>query len=194
MSRTPQPADVGPQPSSTDRTTPDVAALYQRHHGHLRRHAEQHLPVHLRHEAGAALSTVFMRLLTQERDGRLAAQDNWPAYLQTAVTNACTDIIRATRAHLEIDDDDALVHRDTPADPTGDSVADQVDQTRTASRVRAAVNRLPERERRIVIGVVVDRRTNKHIGEELGITGQRVGQLFRTALATLAEEVQDCHD
>jgi len=184
-----QPDDADSELLSPPVTRFDVAALYRLHHGRLRRHAERALPDDLRHEADVALMTVFTRLVNKQSLGQLTEQPNWEAYLVRAVTNACIDILKAAKNDTEIDDNDPRVHRDARTDPTGDTAAAALDRSVDAHRARDALDTLEPRLRAVVIGKVFHERTNRDLGTELDLSGQRVGQLYRQALQQLREEV-----
>jgi RNA polymerase sigma factor (sigma-70 family) len=184
-----QPDDADPELLSPPVTRFDVAALYRLHHGRLRRHAERALPDDLCHEADVVLMTVFTRLVNKQSLGQLTEQPNWEAYLVRAVTNACIDILKAAKNDTEIDDNDPRVHRDARTDPTGDTAAAALDRSVDAHRARDALDTLEPRLRAVVIGKVFHERTNRDLGTELDLSGQRVGQLYRQALQQLREEV-----
>ena len=182
-----RPGEAEPQPAAV--RPADLAALYQRYHHRLRRHAAANLPASLQHEADVALMTVFTRLVKARSDGRLKEPRNWEAFLVTAVTNACRDIVKTARENEEIDVSDPRTHRDADPDPTGDAAVDHLEHAARVDRARAALEALGERSRTIVIGAEVYERTNRDLGKELGLTGQRVGQLYDEALEQLREEV-----
>jgi RNA polymerase primary sigma factor len=65
------------------------------------------------------------------------------------------------------------------------------------SAVRKAITKLPERERRIVelrFGLDSEPHTLDAIGEELGLTRERIRQLERSALAKLEHELEGIAD
>lgn len=175
-------------------TPPDVGALYEEHHVRLRHHARARLPNNLRHEVDVALMTVFSRLVQARAENRLPSPRSWEAYLVTAVTRACLDIIKTARDNEEIDDGDPRTHRDAEPDPTGDAAVDLVQYANRVALVSAALNTIDSRSRSIVIGKDGHGRTNRDIGIELGLSGQRVGQLHDQALRQLREEVNRNHD
>ncbi|GAA3432256.1 hypothetical protein GCM10018954_018590 [Kutzneria kofuensis] len=188
--------EAGEAPGSTDGPVADPGALYARYHGTLKTYAEGKLPFRLRSEAGTALSIVFERLVNYRKEGRMPRPSNWEAYLHVAVGNACKTLALA-RQHEEVDDGDPRIHRDVPHDPTGDSVLQQdeyLEQAERADRAKTALDALDERSRAIVIAKHAHHRTNKEIGEELNLTGQRVSQLHKEALKRLKEEVNRPRD
>lgn len=192
MSLVPPPEDEEEvhAPSAASAHT-DVAALYQRYHGTLLRQARSVLPAHLKDQASDARTMVFTRLVQQERDGTLTEQPNWEAYLVKAVKHACFDIIKITskiEPTEQIVPDDADMHRAVPPDPTGDTAAERLDDAARGRRARAALHSLPARLREIVIARLGGR-TYRDIGKELGLTGQRVGQLHDEAMHALRKEV-----
>jgi RNA polymerase sigma factor (sigma-70 family) len=191
VSVVPQPDDeggedtLGAPPAHTD-----VAALYARYHPRLLRHAHSVLTDHP-DLAQDALMTVFSRLLRRQHEGKLTEQPNWEAYLLRAVRNACLDLLDASeKAHpVEEPAPDAATQLRAPADPTGDAVAQRLDDAAKRRRVSAALTALPPRLRQIVIQKTAHGRTNADIGRELGLTGQRIGQLHDQAIRQLREEV-----
>jgi RNA polymerase sigma factor (sigma-70 family) len=169
----------------------DVAALYQRYHGTLLRQAMSVLPAHLKDQASDARTIVFTRLIQQQRAGTLTEQPNWEAYLVKAVKRACFDIIKITRKSQPTEQtvpDDADMHRAVPPDPTGDTAAERLDDAAQGRRARAALHSLPPRLREIVIARLGGR-SYRDIGKEVGLTGQRVGQLYDEAMHALRKEV-----
>lgn len=175
---------------------PDLAALYQRHHARLRRVAFAALPLYLHSEVDVALMTVFCRLLQLESRDELPQPSSWEAYLVRAVKNVCVDMCRVRRddRHAEFDasalDHDSFAgrRRDGLLDPTADMAVEGMDAEGRRERVRLAVGSLDERARVIVIGSL-DGLSNAELGRQLGISGQRVGQLYRQALEQLREEL-----
>jgi len=133
--------------------------------------------------------TVFKRLVDARAAGRCAEQPNWEAYLVTAVTNACRDIIKGERADEEIDDADPRIHRDAAPDPTADTAIDHLEHDTRVAAAAAALDTLDERSRTIIIDRYVHELTNRAIGENLRLTGRRVGQLHDEALRQLRKEV-----
>ncbi|GAA1292189.1 sigma-70 family RNA polymerase sigma factor [Saccharothrix xinjiangensis] len=170
----------------------DVAALYLRYHAILDGYARRYLPLQRHDDAKDAVMTVFRRLTDMKAKGTLHDQPNWEAYLKRAARNACLDIVGGNRDHEELDPEDLRIHRDAAADPTGDSVVDAILRREKLVRAVAALDVLDAidtRLRPIVIGRLFEERTDRDIGEQLGITGQRVGQLYKKALPLLQEEV-----
>jgi len=185
----PESAETPPAPA----TRVDIGPLYVQHHGRLRRHALSCLSDDLHHEADKALMIVFTRLLDSKKKGQLTEQNNWEAYLVRAVTNACLDILKTTKDDQEIDQDDPRVHRDALPDPTGDTAADRIDRAAKARLAKPILDALEPRLRTIVLGKLIDKRTNRELGAELGLTGQRIGQLYDQTMQQLQEEVNRHH-
>ncbi|MFE2755357.1 RNA polymerase sigma factor [Actinosynnema sp. NPDC059335] len=178
-------------------TRVDVPALYQRYHAVLHAYATRFLPSDRHADANDAMMTVFKRLVDMKAEGRLQEQPNWEAYLKLAVKNACLDILRTDRDHEELDPEDPWIHREAPADPTGDTVVDAVsrqEELRLANAAFEVLDATDVRLRPIVIGKLIEERTNRDIGAQLDLTGQRVGQLYEKALTLLQEEVNRTHD
>lgn len=81
------------------------------------------------------------------------------------------------------DDDDQSGSR-LPADPT-----DLIGAADDRDEVCAVLNRLPERERRILVLKFYGERTQSEIGQELGLSQVHVSRLMRAALDTLRQEM-----
>jgi RNA polymerase sigma factor (sigma-70 family) len=191
-------ASAGAEPRDAPVITKvDIGALYVQHHAILYAHACRALPARLHADARDALMTVFRRLSDQKEKGTLEEQPNWKAYLKTSVTNACLDIIKANPEKQELDPEDPQLHHRAPADPTGDAAVEAMSALEGRARAEAMLQILDEadaRLRTIVVGKLFEERTDKDIGAKLGITGQRVGQLYRKALKMLQEEVTRTDD
>jgi RNA polymerase sigma factor (sigma-70 family) len=137
---------------------------------------------------------VFTRIAGKRDTGSMEEPENWEAFLVTAVTNACRDIVKATHPAEEIDDSEPQTHRGIEPDPTGDAAVDRLDHATRVDRAKAALETLDERSWVIVIGKNYFDRTNRDLGKELGLTGQRVGQLYDRAIKKLWEEVTRTHE
>src|SRR5437016_10278266 len=77
-------------------------------------------------------------------------------------------------------------------DPTAEGPSEEAAESYQRQAVRQALNRLPERERRILelrFGFEGESATLEAIGKELGLNRERVRQLERDALAKLAREL-----
>ncbi len=83
------------------------------------------------------------------------------------------------------------------ADTTASAPEDDAADAYRNHAVRKAITKLPDRERRIVelrFGLDSEPHTLDAIGEELGLTRERIRQLERTALAKLEEQLQGIAD
>ena len=83
------------------------------------------------------------------------------------------------------------------ADPTAADPAEEAGESLRREAVRAALSRLPERERRILelrFGFDGEQQPLESIGRELGLTRERVRQLERQGLSQLAHELEGLVD
>jgi len=83
------------------------------------------------------------------------------------------------------------------ADPTAADPAEEAGESLRREAVRAALSRLPERERRILelrFGFDGEQQPLESIGRELGLTRERVRQLEREGLSQLASELEGLVD
>jgi len=79
------------------------------------------------------------------------------------------------------------------ADPTAVDPVEEADEAVRRQRVRAALNRLPEAERRLLelrFGFGGEEQSLEAIGRELGLTRERVRRVEREAFARLAAELE----
>jgi len=77
-------------------------------------------------------------------------------------------------------------------DPTASDPAEEATDALRRQEVRRALEKLPERERRILelrFGFDGDSTSLERIGKELGLTRERVRQLEREALARVADDL-----
>ena len=184
-----------------DPVVPSVAALYLEHGDHLRRVAAAKLGADAtRSEVTEVVQEVFADLARLLGDGQPAV-DSWRAYLTTMTSNTVVARGRARtrdRTHqqpLDTDEVDSQQYRAGigGADPTADTVVarlviDPAEQRRD-EHVARALGDLDPRSRRIIEGRYRDGLTNRTLGEELGISGQRVSQLHDQALRRIHQEV-----
>jgi RNA polymerase primary sigma factor len=78
-------------------------------------------------------------------------------------------------------------------DPTAEDPEEEAAEALRRRAVREAISRLPERERRIVelrFGFAGESASLESIGEELGLTRERIRQLEANAMARLAQELE----
>ena len=83
------------------------------------------------------------------------------------------------------------------ADPTAADPAEEAGESLRRDAVRAALRRLPDRERRILelrFGFDGEQQPLESIGRELGLTRERVRQLEREGLSQLAHELEGLVD
>jgi RNA polymerase primary sigma factor len=83
------------------------------------------------------------------------------------------------------------------ADPTAADPAEEAGESLRREAVRAALHRLPDRERRILelrFGFDGEQQPLESIGRELGLTRERVRQLERQGLSQLAHELEGLVD
>ena len=83
------------------------------------------------------------------------------------------------------------------ADPTAADPAEEAGESLRREAVRAALRRLPDRERRILelrFGFDGEQQPLESIGRELGLTRERVRQLERQGLSQLAHELEGLVD
>ena len=171
-------------------TSSDVAVQYKQNHKWLRSVAERFFDGKRPDMADEAIALVFAHLLELVEDEKLTDRgEDWRGYLRKAVLNRCVDLVRAekkTRARFPAGNPEEP--RIIDPDPLGDYAAAEDLARRRQEKLNAAVEKLTDRQVTIVRGVL-NGQTNKQIGEDLGITGQGVGDQLKTIIKRCHEEV-----
>lgn len=175
----------------------DVAALYGRHYETMCDAALSVLaPNGLAREAEDAVHAVAFNLVRMRQRGRLTPREDWGGYLWKASRNEALKIVRDRRKsdsldqHLEDEDGagEQLAERTEGHDPVGE----EIEQRDRAERLWEAMAQLAldQRSRRIVTGYYFFNMTDAQLGDELGISGQRVGVIRRGVQRKLAEQLR----
>lgn len=185
--------ETGPQGPGADAricTQSDVAAQYQRNHQWLRDVAERFFDGNRPDMADEAIGLVFAHLLELVEEEKLTDRgEGWHGYLRKAVLNRCVDLVRAEKKTRErFPAGNPEEPRIIDHDPLGDFAAAEDLTRRRQAKLNTAVANLTDRQITIVRGVL-NGETNKKIGEELGITGQGVGDQLKTIIKKCHEEV-----
>lgn len=187
------PTETDPQGPGADAricTQSDVAAQYQRTHQWLRDVAERFFDGKRPDMADEAIGLVFAHLLELVEEEKLTDRgEGWRGYLRKAVLNRCVDLVRAEKKTRErFPAGNPEEPRIIDHDPLGDFAAAEDLAHRRQAKLNTAVAKLTDRQITIVRGVL-NGETNKEIGEELGITGQGVGDQLKTIIKKCHEEV-----
>ena len=171
-------------------TPSDVALQYKHNHEWLRSVAERFFDGKRHEMADEAVALVFAHLLELVKDERFTDRgEGWRSYLRKAVLNRCVDLVRAEKkARERFPAGNPEEPRIINHDPLGDYAAGEDLARRRQEKLNSAVENLTDRQIAIVRGVL-NGRTNKQIGEELGITGQGVGDQLKTIIKKCHEEV-----
>ncbi|GAB5009749.1 MULTISPECIES: sigma-70 family RNA polymerase sigma factor [Mycobacterium avium complex (MAC)] len=81
-------------------------------------------------------------------------------------------------------------HTSAPARAWWDNPERAYEQHELLVALKPLIGALPEPARTIVVEVVMRRRTRVEVGQQLGLTGARVGQILAQSLLTLHEQVR----
>jgi len=171
-------------------TPSDVAARYRQHHEWLRQVANRFFDGKRPDLADEAIGLLFAHLLELVEEQKLTDRsEGWRGYLRRAVLNRCVDLVRTEKKTRErFPPGDPEEPRIIDHDPLGDYAAAEDLARRRQGKLNTAVGNLTERQVTIVRHVL-NGKTNKQIGEELGITGQGVGDQLKTIIKKCHEEV-----
>lgn len=180
----------GPGADARICTQSDVGAQYKKYHQWLRDTCARRFPNQSQDVINDALSIVFVRLSAQADKGALTDKgENWGPFLRRMVLNQCVDLIRQDVTFRNTASrEDPERPRYIDHDPLGDQVADDDLVRRRQPKLNDAVANLSQRQVTL-LEHVLDGRTNKQIGEALGISGQAVGQQLKTITSRIGEEV-----
>ena len=180
----------GPGADARICTQSDVAAQYEQHHERLRKAAGQYFQGRRPDQVDDAIRIVFAHLLELVETGEFTDKgDRWGGYLRRMVLNCCVDLVRREiKFRNTFPEGDPEKPRIIDHDPLGDVIADDDLARRRQAKLDDALANLSESQVAIVRHAL-EGWTNKQIGEELGITGQAVGQQLRTITNQLHEEV-----
>lgn len=179
---------------AADEEAYSLAALYLRNREAMLRAA--YAILRDRHDAEDAVSAAIVNVTARLAHGHQV--DDPDAYLLQAVRNAALDERRAAaRRRGSHPGDEHAVHPLTPGAPHGPAgevpekapgVVDQVIERQSSEEillaVRQTMNRLPGREA-AMLQMLLAGQTRAEIGGQFNLTGQRVGQLLKTPIASL---------
>ena len=172
-------------------TQRDVAALYDEHHGAMRRVASRFFDGKRPQDADDAVMAVVVRLMEMKADGRLIEQgEHWRPYLLRAAHNACVSITRRDSPLVPPEPDGTPREPITDWDPLGNGFVDQAQHQELLAKLQRALSTLTDKQRSIIRHKIWDNWTNERIGRTLGVSGQAVSQQYKTALGHLRKEVE----
>lgn len=128
--------------------------------------------------------------------GRFQGGSSIPTWLHRIAINACLMKLRSERRHAKTSIEELLPkfdetgHRVLTKEDWPDSVEDALIQTETRARVRAAIDRLPERHRAVILLRDIEELSTEEAAQLLGLTTNavkirlhRARQSLRTLLA-----------
>lgn len=167
---------------------PDVEALYLKHNDAMYRMAHRVLRESGHKDlAQDAVQSVFETLLKSPPSEPV---DNWEAFLVRSVRNKTMDLLRS--AALRRTDAAPVEEHDRPAEhDVAAEVADHVDLSRLAAKVREKMALLPEQERYVLEECAAKGRPGTEVAAELGVTKGRVSQIKTKALKTMRQMLDE---
>ncbi len=143
---------------------------------------------HLRSTDWAPRSVRTRRRLLAMAEARGASTDDELSRL----SGLDTDTVRRVRADVEranLLSFERVVEAGADVDDRHHSVDDELLRRESAELLRAALGRLPSRQRMLVEAHFLDGKTLTEIGEAMGVTQSRASQLKAEALATLRRQL-----
>jgi RNA polymerase sigma factor (sigma-70 family) len=174
---------------------PDWAALYQRYRESMLRVAASQLRQASRDtdQAQDIVNQVFVEVMNNPPE----SPGSWEAYLVKATVYRARDHLATAEARRAVPAgtgarDDGPVLLDRPAD---DDVEDQalraVRTEQLRHRIREVLAGLPDDQRRVVRLRLFDQMSNVRIAPLLGVTPQRVSQLWKAGWSTIWPALRD---
>jgi len=103
--------------------------------------------------------------------------------LSTVAYRRALDHLRRGDHHADLDTDDLADHADVE-DPYA-AVEDELERTQIGAAVWDNWHRLNPQERAVFRGVIFEGRSRTELAVELGVSRERVGQVFRAALRAM---------
>lgn len=177
---------------------PDWAALYGRHRESMLRVSADRLRLAGRDtdQAQDIVQKVFSEVMKRSPE----AVENWEAYLVRATVNRTRDHLSAAEAQhafpvgvTETDQDGDLLDR-----AADDNVEEQtllrLRSQRLCHRTKEVLADLPDDQQQVLNGRLFNGLTNVQIAPTLGVTPQRVSQLWRAGFSTLMSAFGDDPD
>ena len=155
------------------------------------------VPAHV-HERRVKLARIARQF--EAEHGREATNDELAeaaSFELRHVEEALGAVEASVSLNLAVGEDGGGELGDLFADPTAADPAEEAGESLRREAVRAALRRLPDRERRILelrFGFDGEQQPLESIGRELGLTRERVRQLEREGLSQLAHELEGLVD
>ncbi len=177
-----------PEAPGSQGVRPDWAALYGQHRERMLRVAANRLRLAGRDTSQAQdiVQTVFVGVMEKSPEGI----DNWEAYLVRATTNRVKDHLSAAEARrafpvgTESEEGADLLDQAADYDLEEQALLDlRSEQLR--HRIRELLFGLPEPQRQVVRHRLFDGLANVDIAPLLGVTPQRVSQLWKAGFGSL---------
>ncbi|MFX0580996.1 RNA polymerase sigma factor [Nocardia nepalensis] len=167
-------------------TRPDLAALYLKYGGAMRRKAAQVLGEGgIADQAEDVVHDAFESLLKAPPTEEIRS---WEAFLIRIVRNKATDRLRSAAFRHAGPEFDVQLHDDAErGDDLADDVADTVDRDRAAARAGDALSVLNAQQRRVFDEYLVQKRPRGEVAAGLGVTPGRVTQIANKAAELLKE-------
>jgi RNA polymerase sigma-70 factor (ECF subfamily) len=178
-------------PEHAGATPPDYARLLE-----AQRQPALRFAIHLLgdvHDAEEAVQEAFLKLL-QAADA-FRGRSSFRTYVFAAVRNCCLDGQRRRMTKSgrlrEVNPATTAFFRSLPEGSRFPSVSTQIQRRESQEIVRAAIERLPERQRACMVLHDLEGLSYREAGEVLGITANHVGVLLYQARIRLREIIEE---
>jgi len=145
------------------------------------------------HDAEEAVQEAFMNLLRSPEGFR--GRSSFRTYVLAAVRNSCLDEWRRRVTkdgqRREVNPATTGFFRSLPEGSRFVGVSTQIERRESQEIVRAAIERLPERQRECMVLRDLEGLSYREVGEVLGITANHVGVLLYQARVRLRELIEE---
>ncbi len=165
-----------------DQTTARIEDLYKKHGPALNRTATRILGDPF--EAGPVVNDIFVKLEERKTDvfDEVSGVTNMGGWLRRLVVNRSIDVKRK-RKRLVLSDD--FSREASPKDAPGQDALQAVMQRQELGRLTAALQKLPEADRRAVVGHYFEDLTQAELATEFGISREQMNRRLRQIRARL---------
>lgn len=163
-----------------------LAAAYSAEAGRFHRVAAGALISAGYHDPVHSASDVVNQAIVSLLEHPVERVENYAALITAAIRKRAIDLSRSASSEKR-NEQTAYVSQATEHGDEFSQVEDAIDAALAVERIRDALDQLDVREREVVIAVAVRGEAQTVVAARLGITKQRVGQIYSLAKTTLRQ-------